>query len=231
MEFGKSKVMSEKLAADVVVGEFAVIFSNVTIGPSSVIGEFCVLGRRPIASAAMVRKVSQEPLPTSIGSGCSLAVGVSVYSDVIIGNDCLLGDHVSLFTGVRLGNRVLLSRNVTVNSDVTIGDDTRIMDNSHITGRSQIGKKVFISVGVISVNDNLFGKCGFSEHVAGCSIEDFASLGPGVILLPGAKVGMGSVVAAGSVVKDELPPGMLCAGNPAKPICRIPRHMRRELSK
>jgi len=37
-----------------------------------------------------------------------------------------------------------------------IGSKTRIMNCAHITGNSLIGSNVFISAGVVTVNDNLF---------------------------------------------------------------------------
>jgi maltose O-acetyltransferase len=43
-----------------------------------------------------------------------------------------------------------------------------------------------------------------------------ALVGTGAILLPGTTIGEDSVVAAGAVVRGEIPPGSLVAGNPAK---------------
>jgi acetyltransferase-like isoleucine patch superfamily enzyme len=41
-------------------------------------------------------------------------------------------------------------------------------------------------------------------------------LGRGVTVLPGGRIGDHSVVAAGSIVKGDIPPRVLAAGNPAK---------------
>jgi maltose O-acetyltransferase len=41
-------------------------------------------------------------------------------------------------------------------------------------------------------------------------------LGRSVIVLPGSKIGDHTVVAAGSIVKGDLPPRVLAAGNPAR---------------
>jgi acetyltransferase-like isoleucine patch superfamily enzyme len=43
-------------------------------------------------------------------------------------------------------------------------------------------------------------------------------IGGGSIILPGAKIGNGVIVAAGSVVTKELPDNTICAGIPAKVI-------------
>jgi acetyltransferase-like isoleucine patch superfamily enzyme len=50
------------------------------------------------------------------------------------------------------------------------------------------------------------------------TIKDNCVIGERVILLPGVSIGPNSVIAAGSVVSRSIPPGVLAAGNPAKPV-------------
>ena len=52
--------------------------------------------------------------------------------------------------------------------------------------------------------------------IAGVTLEDYAFIGTGSIVLPGTTVGRGTVVGAGAVVKGGIPPGVIVAGNPAK---------------
>jgi acetyltransferase-like isoleucine patch superfamily enzyme len=63
--------------------------------------------------------------------------------------------------------------------------------------------------------------------LCGIEIGDYASIGAGAILLPGCKIGKGSIVAAGAVVKGEVPENVLVSGNPAKKMCRVPKFMSR----
>jgi len=49
-------------------------------------------------------------------------------------------------------------------------------------------------------------------------IEDDVWIGGGTIILPGAKIGTGVIVAAGSVVTKDLPPNTICGGVPARVI-------------
>ena len=53
------------------------------------------------------------------------------------------------------------------------------------------------------------------------NIEDNCIIGARVIILPGVTIGPNSVIAAGSVVSRSVPPGVLAAGNPAKPVMTI----------
>lgn len=47
-------------------------------------------------------------------------------------------------------------------------------------------------------------------------IEDKVWLGGSVVVCPGVTIGAGAVVAAGSVVTKDVPPGAIVAGNPAR---------------
>ena len=52
--------------------------------------------------------------------------------------------------------------------------------------------------------------------LAPVTIEDYAFIGPRVIILPGVKIGKGAVVAAGAVVTKDVKDYALVVGNPAK---------------
>jgi len=219
-------IYTEDTPLNLTVLDLSIIYKDVVLGSNVRIGEHCVIGRNPTPTRAMVGGYSDFS-KVVIGNDVAITAGVIIYGDVEIGDDSLIGDHVSIMSRVKIGKKVLLSRNVTINSDVIIKDNTRIMDNSHITGRSQIGSNVFISVGVSMANDNSFGKFGLNEDVKGATIGNYVSIGPGSIILPNVKIGEGSIIAAGSVVKNDIPPGMIASGNPAIVVCKVPKYMQR----
>jgi acetyltransferase-like isoleucine patch superfamily enzyme len=47
-------------------------------------------------------------------------------------------------------------------------------------------------------------------------IEDDVWIGANSVILPGVRIGRGSVIGAGSVVTKSVPPHAIYAGNPAK---------------
>jgi acetyltransferase-like isoleucine patch superfamily enzyme len=59
-------------------------------------------------------------------------------------------------------------------------------------------------------------------------IEAEAFVGPGTIVLPNVTIGRGAVVTAGSVVKRSVPPLTMVQGNPAEPVARCGRPLRRD---
>lgn len=220
------RIYSNNIGNNIDIKDFAIIYENVKIEDDVAIGENSVIGRTPRATLAVVREITSDG-ETIIKKGVSISSNVIIYNNVRVGCNSLIGDNSSILNNVVIGEQVLISRNVTINSDVSIGDKTRIMDNSHITGRVSIGKNVFISVGVTMANDNSFGKFGFADNVKGPIIADDVSVGVGAIILPGIKIGRGSIIAAGSVVKNDVEENMIVSGNPAKVVSRVPKSFRR----
>lgn len=55
-------------------------------------------------------------------------------------------------------------------------------------------------------------------------IRDNCVIGWGTIILPGVTIGPDCVIAAGSVVTRSIPPGVLAAGNPARPLMTVQQY-------
>jgi acetyltransferase-like isoleucine patch superfamily enzyme len=96
---------------------------------------------------------------------------------------------------ITLGNRVAMASDVVF---ITHDGGTHVF--RHLPGYEKV-----IKYGRINVLDN----CVIGERV---------------ILLPGVTIGPNAVVAAGSVVSRNVPPGVLVAGNPAKPVMTIQQY-------
>lgn len=215
-----------EIGENVVIHDYAVIMDNVRIRDGVEIFPFSVIGRLPKGAGATSRNISTDFEPVVIGSGSVVSPGAVIYAGVRIGNNCLIGDNASVREGVVIGNRCIISRNVTLNYNVTIGDETKIMDNSHITGNCKIGDRVFISVGVVSVNDNNIGRAGYAEgEITGPAIGNDVSVGASAVLMPSVVIGDNSIVAAGSVVKKNVKPYSVVAGNPAKFVTKVPDYL------
>lgn len=79
-----------------------------------------------------------------------------------------------------------------------------------------IGEHSIITRGVLILSHD------FSRGLrAKTSIGANCLIGSNSIILPGVSVGDGSVIGAGAVVANDVPPGSLVAGNPAKVLRQI----------
>lgn len=109
--------------------------------------------------------------------------------DVVIGADCAINSGTVIYSGngVTIGDAVLIAANCTLAAtNHAIGDpDRRIRDQ------------------------------GFQPSRGGIMIGDDVWLGANVVLLDGARIGQGAVIAAGSVVRGAVEPYAIYAGAPA----------------
>lgn len=114
---------------------------------------------------------------------------------------------------------------------IEIGSDTRVHGScirSHLSVK--IGNRCLIAANcqIFDSNGHDLNFDDVAERIEthGSSrpvwIEDCVWLGLGVIVLPGTHIGHGTVVAAGSVVKGDVPPMCVVAGNPAQVVKRHP---------
>ncbi|PNX65730.1 gamma carbonic anhydrase mitochondrial-like, partial [Trifolium pratense] len=90
-----------------------------------------------------------------------------------------------------------------VNS-IRIGSGTNIQDNSLVhVAKSNLSGKVLPTI----IGDNV--TVGHSAVIHGCTVEDAAFVGMGAILLDGVVVEKNSMVAAGSLVRQntKIPTG------------------------
>jgi len=104
---------------------------------------------------------------------------------------------------------------------ISIGEDTIIGYGAFLDGRAplKVGNHVAIASEVMIYNsehDIHREDMGVVEEPV--VIEDYVFIGPRVIILPGVRIGKGSVVAAAAVVTHDVPPGKIVAGVPAKEI-------------
>ncbi len=112
---------------------------------------------------------------------------------------------------------------------IKIGSESLIGEYSVIRGQGgvTIGDRVYTSpmTQIIAVN-HVFDDPGrpFIEQgitARGITIEDDVWLGSACVVTDGVRIGRGSVIAAGAVVTDDVPPHTVVAGVPARVIKQI----------
>ena len=110
-------------------------------------------------------------------------------------------------------------KNIAVGEHVFINACCHFQDQGGIT----IGDGVFIApkVNLITINHDPNPDNRSATYGKPIVIEDKVWIGIGSTVLPGVRIGYGSIVGANSVVTRDVPPMTVVGGNPAKFIKKI----------
>lgn len=111
---------------------------------------------------------------------------------------------------VSIGKSSVIMMGAVINIGAEIGEGAMIDMNAVVGARGKIGKRVHLGAGAVVA--------GVLEPPSKepCIVEDDVLIGANAVILEGVKIGKGSVVAAGSVVVEDVPAGVVVAGTPAK---------------
>ena len=102
-----------------------------------------------------------------------------------------------------------------IKSSTKIGDGFEIF---HGARGSVVSPTTVIGNNVSLRQNTTIGSKGFSGAEQSPIIEDDVTIGPNVCIIGNVRVGRGSVIGAGAVVVDSVPPYAIVAGNPARVI-------------
>jgi carbonic anhydrase/acetyltransferase-like protein (isoleucine patch superfamily) len=128
-----------------------------------------------------------------------------------IGAGCYVDDSAQIIGDVRLGPNSSVWMNAVLRGDVheiRVGANSNIQDCCVLHGMKE---KYGVYLG-----DQV--TAGHSVTLHGCVVEDRCLIGMGVIVLNGARIGAGSILAAGTLIPErtKVEPGSLWMGSPGK---------------
>lgn len=137
-----------------------------------------------------IRSWTCRPLFTHCGENVNIERGASIgLRTVSIGSNSGIGINASVGDGTHIGSNVMM------------GPDVLILTQNHRTSRLDIPMV----------------QQGFGP-VSTVHIEDDVWIGARAIILPGVRIGTGSVIGAGAVVSRDVLPGAIAVGNPARAV-------------
>ena len=159
-----------------------------------------------------------------VGDGLQLGDHVSFGAKVKIGKNCLIEDFCNIGDGAEIGDYCRIHRNVHVGKSVKIGNNVKIQNNNSIYEGVTLEDGVFIGTNVSFINDRYprsIIRDGRQVVPSDWKLEETkvcygASIGAGAVIMCGVTIGKWAMVAAGSVVLDDVPEGCMVAGNPAR---------------
>ncbi|RJR46516.1 MAG: N-acetyltransferase [Deltaproteobacteria bacterium] len=161
-------------------------------------------------------KYRDDCRPAVLGKGARIRAGTIIYADVVIGDDFQTGHHVMIREKTAIGHHVVVGTNTVIDGQVSIGDFVKIESNCYIPTNVTVGSRIFLGPNVTLTNDRYPLKMRDQYRPEGPVLEDGVTLGAGVIVCPGVRIGEGSFVAAGAVVTKDVPPRTMVKGVPGR---------------
>lgn len=159
--------------------------------------------------------------------GPILEANADKIADVVIENDCrnsaipmlnMLDIPARIEPGaiireqVEIGANAVIMMGAIINIGAVIGAGTMIDMGAVLGGRAIVGDNCHVGAGAVLA--------GVVEPASAVPVivEDDVLIGANAVVIEGCRIGKGSVVAAGAVVTQDVPPGTVVAGCPARVI-------------
>jgi UDP-2-acetamido-3-amino-2,3-dideoxy-glucuronate N-acetyltransferase len=173
----------------------------------------------PVRAGWSLCSVSRSPVAEQPANDAPFRV----IHDVQFGDEVNVWSFTNLY-GCRVGSRTRIGSFVEIQRGASVGMACKISSHSFICSGVEIQDEVFVGHGVHFINDRFpratteQGEPKEDEDwpLLRTVVERGASLGSGVIVLGGVRIGARALVGAGAVVTKDVAPDSVVAGIPAR---------------
>ena len=196
-----------KLGRNVSIGPYSIVHDAVILDDDVVVEAYCEIGYpTPLAG----------DVPLVIGKGARIRSQSVFYQGSCFGSGLVTGHRVMVREKTVAGSGLHIGNHVDIQGDCRIGHHVHMHSSIQIGKESAIGNFVWIFPDVLLTND----PNPPSMDLRGPIVEDYAVIASKALLMPGVRIGRGALVGAQSLVNQDVEPGMVVSGSPAKKICR-----------
>jgi UDP-2-acetamido-3-amino-2,3-dideoxy-glucuronate N-acetyltransferase len=147
-----------------------------------------------------------------------------LIEDVTFGENVVVYSFTNLY-GCEIGDNTRIGPFVEIQRGVRIGANCKIQSHAFICTGVEIGDEVFVSHGVLFINDKFPRATADGRlqdegdwELLPTIVERGATLGSGAVVVGGIRIGQEALVGAGAVVTRDVEPGEVVVGNPARPV-------------
>jgi len=143
-----------------------------------------------------------------------------IDEDVIIGDGTKIWHFSHVLSGARIGMNCSFGQNVNIGNNVRIGNGCKVQNNVSIYEGVELEDYVFCGPSMVFTNDLTprakypKGKAGYIKTI----LHTGATIGANATIVCGNDIGAWSMIAAGSVVVNNVEPYALIAGVPGRQI-------------
>lgn len=191
-----------------------IIRENVTLSNNCFIGANCILGE--LLSDFFPNHINKKH-PLLIGGSSTIRSGSIIYGGSTIGNHFMTGHRVTIREHSSIGNHVNVGTLSDIQGDCSIGNYVHMHSNVHIGMKTVIQNYAWIFPYVVFTND----PTPPSEVLLGATVEEFAVVCTGTVVLPGVRIGKDALIGAGTNLTKDAPERSVIVGNPGKVIGEI----------
>ena len=149
-----------------------------------------------------------------------------LIEDVTFGENVVVYSFTNLY-GCQIGDNSRIGPFVEIQRGVRIGANCKIQSHAFICTGVQIEDEVFVSHGVLFINDKYpratsDGTLQSEDDwkLLSTRVDRGATLGSGAVIAAGVRIGHGALVGSGAVVTRDVDPNAVVVGNPARTLTR-----------
>jgi acetyltransferase-like isoleucine patch superfamily enzyme len=131
-----------------------------------------------------------------------------------VGDGFVTGHNIVVREMTAIGDDVLVRTNTVIDGYSTLGSNVSLQSNIYVPQYTTIEDRVFVGPCAVLTNDPYPVRT--ETDLVGPTLNSDVTVGANATVLPDVTVGRGSLVAAGSVVTEDVPPETLAVGTPAR---------------